>query len=375
MKENLNKNNNKNTKKKDKVKSLDFINFYHKDKYLFRIIDQTKSIKKIKPYLDSENDLRDILTKIKDELNSTKGPKIKNLKTANEDFSKNYKKITKKKNILGPEDNFRDIIEEYKEKGYQIPNLTVEHNIFKMNPLIEDSDDKMFEGLYSEFLSHSETNRGKNIAFKTINYLKKIKNIIETKIFEIHKNKKENNTVIPIEEKVTMPIIKLKGNKIKEESRREILEKIKILLELIKDEPLKDYTKYHPNKTPKKYKINKYSYYNRSTSKTNSSKQNNNIVNNFFSSNQISDSFKKLSSQSIIHNIKLNQTPLENLSKPYYLLSDSKNKKKVNNFLLKSSKDNITITRSRNNDKSIFNYNSFEFCLLNNPIISTLSII
>ncbi len=46
MKENLNKNNNNQSKKKDKVKSLDFINFYHKDKYLFRIIDQTKSIKK-----------------------------------------------------------------------------------------------------------------------------------------------------------------------------------------------------------------------------------------------------------------------------------------------------------------------------------------
>ena len=329
MKENLNKNNNNQSKKKDKIKSLDFINFYNKDKYLFRIIDETKTVKKVKPYLDSENDLREILTNIKNELNSTKEPKIRNLKTANEEFSKNYKKITKKKNNLGPEDNFRDIIEEYKEKGYQIPNLTVQHNIFKMNPLIEDNDDKMYEGLYSQFVSHTESNRGKKVAFKTINYLKRLKNIVEKKIFEIHKNKKENITIKPIQEIVTMPVIKVKGNKIKEESKREILEKIKILLELIKDEPLKDYTKSHLTKTPKKYKINKCNYPNRNINKPNTSRNNNNIVNNFFSSNQISNSFKKLSSQSIIQNKKLYNTPILNSQKSFYLLSDSKNKKKL----------------------------------------------
>jgi hypothetical protein len=352
MKENLNKNNNNQSKKKDKIKSLDFINFYNKDKYLFRIIDETKTVKKVKPYLDSENDLREILTNIKNELNSTKEPKIRNLKTANEEFSKNYKKITKKKNNLGPEDNFRDIIEEYKEKRYQIPNLTVQHNIFKMNPLIEDNDDKMYEGLYSQFVSHTESNRGKKVAFKTINYLKRLKNIVEKKIFEIHKNKKENITIKPIQEIVTMPVIKVKGNKIKEESKREILEKIKILLELIKDEPLKDYTKSHLTKTPKKYKINKCNYPNRNIYKPNTSRNNNNIVNNFFSSNQISNSFKKLSSQSIIQNKKLYNTPILNSQKSFYLLSDSKNKKKVNNFLLNSPKDNNNIPRSRNKEKS-----------------------
>ena len=357
MKENMNKNNNKQSKKKDKVKSLDFLNFYHKDKYLFRIIDETISIKKAKPYLDCENDLREILTKIKSELNHTKEPKIRNLKTANEEFSKNYKKITKKKNSLGPEDTFREIIEEYKEKGYQIPNLTVQHNIFKMNPLIEENDDKMVEGLFSEFLRNNVSNRGKKIAFKTMNYLKRLKNIVENKLFEFHKNKKENNSVLPIQEIVTMPVIKFKGNKIKEETKEEILEKIKILLDLINEEPLKDYTKYHPSKTPNKYKKNKFAYSSRNTSKPNTKKQTNNMIEHFFSLKQISDSYKKLSSHSITTNYKIaNNTPLLKSQKTYYLLTDykNKNKNKFNNLFLNSTKDKKNIIpRSRNNDKNI----------------------
>ena len=92
-----------------------------------------------------------------------------------------------------------------------------------MNPLIEENDDKMVEGLFSEFLKNNVSNRGKKIAFKTMNYLKRLKNIVENKLFEFHKNKKENNSVLPIQEIVTMPVIKFKGNKIKEETKEEIL--------------------------------------------------------------------------------------------------------------------------------------------------------
>ena len=70
-----------------------------------------------------------------------------------------------------------------------------------------------------------------------------------------------------------MPVIKFKGNKIKEETKEEILEKIKILLDLINEEPLKDYTKYHPSKTPNKYKKNKFAYSSRNTSKPNTKKK------------------------------------------------------------------------------------------------------
>ena len=40
------------------------------------------------------------------------------------------------------DETFRELIDEYKKKGYKIPNLTLQHNIFKMNPLIENENGK-----------------------------------------------------------------------------------------------------------------------------------------------------------------------------------------------------------------------------------------
>ena len=114
------------------------------------------------------------------------------LKNENEEFSKQYKKISKRN--LGPEDTFREIIGEYKERGYKIPNLTVQHNLFQINPLIESDNGKLTDELYSNFLNlNKNENKGKNMAIKSMHYLKKIKDIVETKLFYYEQLKKNGN--------------------------------------------------------------------------------------------------------------------------------------------------------------------------------------
>ena len=315
MSENLNKKVNEEYKYKSKVKLLELFKFYETDRNLFRVMDETKYVKKVNPYKEEEKELKETLLKIKTELTFTKEPKIYILKKENEAFSKNIKKYLKKKNTLGPEDTFREIIEEYKERGYKIPSLKVDHNLFRMNPLIEGNEDKLYDGLYSDFVSLTESKRNKDVNKLSIN------------------------------EEVLMPNIKIKnrGDNIKEETKEEILNQIQILLELIKEEPLKDYKTYNPFYSPHKYKPK--------------------IINNKYNSNNISktqsrDFSKKIMDQSLkkITKETYQNKLLNKISKKkekFYLLSDSKVRKRISNFSIDSprTKDNLNLkTRNKNND-------------------------
>ena len=92
MSENLNKKVNEEYKYKSKVKLLELFKFYETDRNLFRVMDETKYVKKVNPYKEEEKELKETLLKIKTELTFTKEPKINILKKENEAFSKNIKK-------------------------------------------------------------------------------------------------------------------------------------------------------------------------------------------------------------------------------------------------------------------------------------------
>ena len=367
---------------KDIIKSLEYKRFYHNDRNLFRVLNKTNYMKKTCPYISEEKDLKSVLCKIKNELLFMEEPSIHNLKTENEEFSRNYKKITKKKNKLGPEDTFREIIEEYKDKGYKIPNLTVEHNLFQINPLIEGNDDKLTNGLYSNFISLTEngSKNGKNIAMKTMIYLRKMKNIVEKKLFEFFKQKNEgNNIIIHKEEIITMPIVKLKY-KNQEENKKDILEKIKILLHLIEEEPLIDYTKV--NRTPNKIKqkTNVVSKHKSSKNNRNNTRLNTYIidVDKLHSSKYVSESFKKLSNPIFQNKISDGQIQQKKIRK-INLYSDSKIYKNVKNKVRRFSIQNINensenqliipkIAKNKTNENSHIKYLNTEIQILDNKL-------
>ena len=356
----------------DITKSFEFTSFYHHDRDLFKVINNTKKMKKNRPYIKEEKDLKSSLIKINTEIKFTKTPKVQYLKKENENFSEEYKKINKRN--LGPEDTFREIIGEYKEKGYKIPNLTVQHNLFQINPLIESDRGKLTNELYTNFLSQNgSVNKGKNMAMKSMIYLKKIKNIVESKLFYYEQLKKNGNKSIKRQETFTMPIVNIKNEKKKEEENiKEILEKIHILLELIKEEPLKDYKtyRYNYNKTPKLkptvLKINNTP--NKHSNKYQTVRNQKKKVLNFYSNKQISDTYKKLASHEINKNKKISEKIFNKLNNTHFLLSDSNtniNKEKID---LKNEKKFIPKS-SRNINNSIdFKSLSIEAQLIGNKI-------
>ena len=96
----------------------------------------------------------------------------KNLKTEsdkiideNHQFLTSYEIFLKKfpKNY---ENEFKDLLEKYKQKGYKIPDLSMKHNLFKINPLL--FNDRKINDFYTFF-------QNKNIILKIFNKLKKKK--------------------------------------------------------------------------------------------------------------------------------------------------------------------------------------------------------
>ena len=86
---NINKETKKNLSKvKDITKSFEFTNFYHNDNELFRVINNTKRMKKNRPYIEEERDLKSSLIKIKKEIQFNKTPEVQHLKIENDEFSK-----------------------------------------------------------------------------------------------------------------------------------------------------------------------------------------------------------------------------------------------------------------------------------------------
>ena len=96
----------------------------------------------------------------------------KNLKTEsdkiideNHQFLTSYEMFLKKfpKNY---EKEFKDLLEKYKLNGYKIPDLSMKHNLFKINPLL--FNDRKINDFYTFF-------QNKNIILKIFNKLKKKK--------------------------------------------------------------------------------------------------------------------------------------------------------------------------------------------------------
>ena len=140
------------------------------------------------------------------------------LRQSNEKFHNEYKLFNQRKNKKDTKIIFKDLVKLYKSRGYRIPNFSInEHNIFKINPLLEDNATTISNGLLANHILKKNDE-----SQKTINYLKKLGCILSEKLsnFDFKKNFKK------------MKIVNLKT--ISEENSEEALKKqIEILLNLI----------------------------------------------------------------------------------------------------------------------------------------------
>ena len=116
-------------------------NVYENDYKLMKIISQTKEMRHNNHSLtERKNNLKDLMEKINDEYEINNDEIGKNLHLSNETFHNEYKLFNKRKTKKDTKIIFKDLVKLYKSRGYRIPNFSInEHNLFKLNPLLEEN--------------------------------------------------------------------------------------------------------------------------------------------------------------------------------------------------------------------------------------------
>lgn len=163
--------------KKNKYKQINIEKEYENDNYLYQTLKRTKKIQKGKEILELEKNIEDLLSLIYKEIQLENDPEIRKIKDENEIFKKEYKSISE--NFQKTTDTiFKDIISQYNQRRYKLPNLSYKHNLFKINALIEQNHNKL-EFAFREDKKLKKKDKFNTIAYKTLSYLKKLKFLLK----------------------------------------------------------------------------------------------------------------------------------------------------------------------------------------------------
>ena len=133
---------------------LDVENLYENDSKLIKIITKTKEMRHNNHSLkERKNNLKNLISKINDESEIITNYNTKTLHLSNENFHKEYN-LFNKKHKNNTKIIFKDLMKLYRAKGYRIPNFSInEHNIFKLNPLLENNFATISNGILSNLIS------------------------------------------------------------------------------------------------------------------------------------------------------------------------------------------------------------------------------
>ena len=203
-----------------KRKDVNLEKLFENDNYLVQTLKRTKRVLFENPAEDLESNLTEALDIINKNITLFKDPEIKEYHTENNIFKKYYTdslKDSEKSNSL----SFNDLIKHYLKNGYKIPNFDFQHNLFKVNPLIEENSNKMTNYFITQ---HKKKLTQKDILLlKSILYLNKLNKLIFCK-----QNQKRASLVNPL----SRVQIKLKNIEEKEEIGK-LKEEIELIQKLI----------------------------------------------------------------------------------------------------------------------------------------------
>jgi hypothetical protein len=275
---------------------------------------------------ERKNNLKNLMLKIYDDEINESG---KGLQENNKNFHNEYNLFNKRKSKKDTKIIFKDLVKLYKSRGYRIPNFSInEHNLFKINPLLEDNATTISNGiLVNQMLKKNDESE------KIITYLKKLGGILSEKLSndDFQKNFKK------------LKIMKPKY--INDEDSVENLKKqIEILINLINtnaldklDEPKKvnflsysrqsslNSVKYKSNK--KLLYLNKQRY---STTRRNTKISNKNLTNLLTDRRRISTE-SSVTNESILSKIKKMKSGFEKSSDNVYKVLNFNNNIQIKN--------------------------------------------
>lgn len=159
--------------------SINIENVYENDYKLMKIISQTKEMTQNNYSLtERKNNLKRLMLKINDDYELNNNETEKGLRLNNEKFHNEYNLFNKRKSKKDSKIIFKDLVKLYKLRGYRIPNFSInEHNLFKINPLLEENTTVISNGLLAnQLLKKNDESE------KIINYLRKLGGILSEKI-------------------------------------------------------------------------------------------------------------------------------------------------------------------------------------------------
>lgn len=202
---------------------------YETDNYLIKTIRRTKKTISDLSSKELENNLKYVLKKIYREGKLLNDPTIKAITKENNSFKSEYTKLMEKfqnSTLI----TFHDLISLYKNKGYKIPNLNSEHNLFRVNPLIEENTNKI--SYY--FLTQQNVTTKKDVLLsKSLLFLLKLNELIG-------KNNNNNETKKirrkSVQNKSTMISKKINPNEQKENLKKSIRRIKNLINDYLKNE-------------------------------------------------------------------------------------------------------------------------------------------
>jgi len=204
---------------KNTYKHIDIEKEYKDNNYLYQTLKRTSKMKHNSKIVNYELDLKKLLSIMYKKLLFLDNPKIRLIKEENDDFKKEYKSMSEsfQKSI---QVIFKDLIRKYRDRGYRVPNLSFQHNLFKINALIEENNDKL------EFaLKEDKKNKKPMKASKTMSYLRKLKYLLN--LFMTKDENSEKNT-----SKFSIPKARKSINYINDvEELKKSIEKLKAIIE------------------------------------------------------------------------------------------------------------------------------------------------
>ena len=187
-----------------KNKEVNLEKLFENDNYLVQTLKRTKRVLYENPSEEKEKNLNDTLKIINKDITLLKDPEIKEYNSENSLFKKKYTDFLKNsentKNI-----SFKDLMIHYQKSGYKIPNLDFDHNLFKINPLIEENSNKMTNYFVTQ--NNNEITHKDLLNIKSLSYLNKLNNIVLKKVKKRKSVIKPKNTS-NIKDKATKAEIK-----------------------------------------------------------------------------------------------------------------------------------------------------------------------
>ena len=173
--------------------NLNLEKIYQNDNYLIQTLKRTKRVTIENPVDKFELNLQRLLKKIYKEIKFLNDPIIKEINNENNNFQSDYNRL-----LENFQNNtsviFQDLINLYKNKGYKIPYLNCDHNLFKVNPLIEENTNKI---IHYFLLQRSVKTKKEILLIKSLVFLRKLIKLIVNNNKAKKKNEKNISIDIP----------------------------------------------------------------------------------------------------------------------------------------------------------------------------------